>query len=320
MTDSKRKNRVRPFAWLLIVALLLSSFSLLVPTISAHAASKRDKAAKQAIVQGILQQKRSFTVPNSDTITSTLLRDVMEEHPKLNLYANPVFQNVKESPDGSKTVYPHYLPELIQASQQFLRTAPWTGSDYQKELWVHDRLIQHITYTKGKKSIAEALLQGKCDCMGYSRTTAALLDALGVSCAVMDGDTTNKGNPAHEWNRVVIDGKPYLLDVTWDDMGDGKAPIHRYFNVSKDQMKEDHSPWAKFQKDWDTCCYTDQNYYQKNQLLCSSFWEARTKLQTHPEVQMNSKITAELSYDALRASLPGFTFYANIGLGVIARR
>lgn len=320
MTSSCSKPIRKVLSWILAVILLGSCLSLSASTVSAKAALQQDAIVKQAIAQGICQQKRSFVIPNSHTVASTLLQEVVKEQPKLNLYANPVFQDVKDNADGTKTVYPHYLPQVTQAARQFLRSAPWTGSDYEKELWVHDHLIQHITYTRGKKSIEDALIRGKCDCMGYSRTTAALLDELGVRCSIINGDATSQNNTAHEWNRVIIDGKPYLLDVTWDDMGDGKAPVHRYFNVSKDQMGEDHSPWKEFQKDWDSCRYTAQNYYRKNGLICSSFWEARNLLQTHPEVQMNSKVNAELSYDALRASMPGFIFYADIGLGVIARR
>ena len=57
-------------------------------------------------------------------------------------------------------------------------------------------------------------------CAGYALAFKSLCDELDIPCVVVDGDakSTAQGEPGgHMWNYVMVDGKWYAVDVTWND-------------------------------------------------------------------------------------------------------
>ena len=62
------------------------------------------------------------------------------------------------------------------------------------------------------------------------------------------------------WNVVFIDGKPYNLDLTWDDhIGEGVTQNKRYayFNITDEEILKTHTF-----SDASACCTaTDSNYF-----------------------------------------------------------
>ncbi|MEE1353000.1 MAG: arylamine N-acetyltransferase [Acutalibacteraceae bacterium] len=127
-----------------------------------------------------------------------------------------------------------------------------------------------------------SLVEHKGSCMGYSLAMQYLLNKLGVTCRVQTGVATNpKGNKEdHMWNIVTLNGKEYLVDVTWDDVlvnGYNYAP-YRYFNVTKDMMSETHTP--KNASEWSKCTNTDQDWYRKNGFYFNSWDEVMKAMPT----------------------------------------
>lgn len=86
-------------------------------------------------------------------------------------------------------------------------------------LLIHDRLAMICTYDRkmqnvNKFDIYGALVDGLAVCEGYTKSYTYLLEKMGIKsefCASTE--------LAHAWNIVYIDGKPYHVDVTWDDVG-----------------------------------------------------------------------------------------------------
>jgi transglutaminase/protease-like cytokinesis protein 3 len=130
-------------------------------------------------------------------------------------------------------------------------------SDYDKELAIHDWIIQWASYDEealSNKPDAKPdpdndnpyglLINKRSICSGYTSTFKLFMDMVGIECVIVEGGTTYGED--HAWNMVRIDGNWYCVDVTWTD------PIvsiqtdsmkHKYFNVTSEFMRETKHTW-----------------------------------------------------------------------------
>ncbi len=191
----------------------------------------------------------------------------------------------------SKSAYESRLKQLRSAADTFLKDAPKTGTDYEKELYVHDKLVLDTEYvSNGKDMVYTAygcLVDKKCNCEGYSRSVVYLLRKLNVRSCVITGtaERTTGDRANHMWNKVLLDDRPYLLDVTFDDYQIGNATnaterkngaSHMYFNVTKNEIAKNHSfDDLSLVSD---CTSTDQNYFRKNGLYYDTYKSCRRDL------------------------------------------
>lgn len=118
------------------------------------------------------------------------------------------------------------------------------STNYDKALYLHDRLAEHVTYEMvGEHQTAYgALVAGKAVCAGYAAAYQLLLHRAGIDAWTVAGFSQKPGDTApigHAWNLVWIeDDVCVYTDVTWDD---GETDTyHRYFNITKQEMAEDH--------------------------------------------------------------------------------
>ena len=67
-------------------------------------------------------------------------------------------------------------------------------------------------------------------CEGYARAYKVICDQFGIPCVLIGGTVVQGGTTiGHMWNGVLINGKWYLTDVTWDDAGNKAS--YKYFMV-----------------------------------------------------------------------------------------
>lgn len=152
------------------------------------------------------------------------------------------------------------LTNLTSKQTQLLRRyydiiAQCTNSNmtaYQKEVAIHDYLVNNVEYDETKKlenthSAYGAIIEGKSVCDGYAESFKTMMDMLGIECQVVIGEAAGED---HEWNMVCLDGAWYQVDVTWDDpVGkNGLGVSHKYFNVTDNELRRDHN--------WDQTKYT----------------------------------------------------------------
>ena len=129
--------------------------------------------------------------------------------------------------------YTKILEEIISPNQ----------SDIEKEIAIHDYLVDNINYVDTGDSsynAYSALINGIAVCSGYTECFKTLLDMLGIENATISGEA---GGQQHIWNVVNLDNHWYHVDVTWDDpVGSSSDYIdHSYFNISADDMALDHT-------------------------------------------------------------------------------
>lgn len=95
-------------------------------------------------------------------------------------------------------------------------------SDFQKEVFVHDFILNNVEYdhTHGNGgarlepyTIYGVFVEKKAVCEGIAKAVKLLLNILDVKCIVVDGQVEGHG---HSWNIVKLKDFEYNLDVTFD--------------------------------------------------------------------------------------------------------
>ena len=120
---------------------------------------------------------------------------------------------------------------------------------FEKELTLHDALLDRCRYHDAAAADTRnpayrqaftaygALVEGNAVCEGYAYAMQYLLTQAGIPATVVIGYDAEDGEP-HMWNAVLLDGKPYYLDPTWND---GASPLtYTFFNVTTDEVLKSH--------------------------------------------------------------------------------
>lgn len=161
--------------------------------------------------------------------------------------------------------------KLESAMADILKDITGNMSVYDRELAIHDWMVEHIAYDSSLKKpyiydIYGALVNRVAVCEGYARAFQYLLYQAGVPCLFVTGDS--KGVP-HAWNAVQLDGQYYYVDVTWDDplisgISEKTKPIlYAYFNITETQLRTDHT-LGKDNYPLPACTATKYQYYTVN--------------------------------------------------------
>lgn len=161
--------------------------------------------------------------------------------------------------EGLKSYFePTYIMTLEEFNRQreevqkiadtiILGTKTYT-SVYEKELYVHDYIINHCSYSDptvnpNANTAYGCLVEGKAGCEGYSRAFQYLMNLLNIDNRLVTGDSAEDGvnYVGHMWNYVVLDGEGYFVDTTWDDpKGTNQVLRHTYFNVTTNDVLVKH--------------------------------------------------------------------------------
>lgn len=89
-------------------------------------------------------------------------------------------------------------------------------NDHQKIKAIHDYVVRYLKYDQDlqKFTAYEGLTTREAVCQGYALMTYRMLRDAGIDNLIIEGKVNNT---AHAWNLVLLDGKWYHLDTTWDD-------------------------------------------------------------------------------------------------------
>ena len=110
-----------------------------------------------------------------------------------------------------------------------------TGSDYEKEKFVHNALMDRLSYAHNDldQSAYSAIVNDVTVCAGYSRSFQYIMQELGIPCYLCAGYA---GEP-HGWNIIKLEDDFYNVDVTWDDTGEER---YAYFNKTDTDYGTSH--------------------------------------------------------------------------------
>ncbi len=134
---------------------------------------------------------------------------------------------------------------------EILSAIPSNISDLEKEKKIYDYILDNVVYDS---KTAEAVKQGyelvthsfdaygaACEssavCEGYTKLFQYLCYRVGINATQIHGIL----GANHMWNAVLIDGKWYMADATWDDSGTDRLHYYKFFNVTTDEIEADHT-------------------------------------------------------------------------------
>lgn len=121
-------------------------------------------------------------------------------------------------------------------AEEILSGARDLSSDYEKEKYVHDALVQIVEYdtsAAANQSAYSALVLGRSVCAGYARAFQYLMQQLEIPCYYCTGYSDGD----HAWNIVKMGSLYRNVDVTWDDTDSG---AYRYYNKSDSEIADTH--------------------------------------------------------------------------------
>lgn len=176
------------------------------------------------------------------------------------------------------------------------------GSEYQMALWLHDWLIDQMSYDKSLTwaSTEAALTRHTGTCQAYTDAYADLLKAAGITC-----EETRDINDGHTWNAVQIDGQWCQIDCTWDDVDIstdyGFDAKHLYFGLTDELMLLAHQGWSASSGSTYGTHETalSNNYFVRNGNAAEWASAYKDRIQT----QIDAKATS-FAIDSDNASLP----------------
>lgn len=145
--------------------------------------------------------------------------------------------------------------EIAAKAARLITAISGKSGDEAKERALHDALVGAVQYDSSafdkpkdypeSFTIYGALIKGTAVCDGYAKAMKLLLDSCGIQSIYVSGTAANSSDvSSHAWNMVLISGKWYYLDATFDDpvFYDSKGQYinkniidHTYFNFVQDE-------------------------------------------------------------------------------------
>lgn len=185
------------------------------------------------------------------------------------------------------------LNEIKAAADTVISEIPLNADDFQKIVSVHDTLIRNTTYDTESAALGKnglwgtiygCLVNGKAVCQGYSEAFQYIMQLLDIPCGTvtgrawdsefytaLDGETQSI---SHAWNYVMVNGKYYWVDVTWDDPDEGKvtgSPIMHSYCLIDDKRLFKSRCLSSDQTNVPICDSMDDNYFVRNNSYIDSY-------------------------------------------------
>lgn len=217
------------------------------------------------LVEKLKLQTVQIDISNYEILTSKVydaFSAVLNNHPELyyvDTYLKWTYNPSTNVVTGLTITYRDYDKVAINAeTDKVLALIDESMTDLEKVIVIHDYLCINVEYayedylagtvSNDAHSLKGALLDKTAVCDGYASAFQYFMSLLNIPCNFISGTSEGVG---HAWNQVCLNGKWYLVDVTWDDpTWDNYGHTgHDYFLKSADDF-ENHS-WKV--SDYETC-------------------------------------------------------------------
>jgi hypothetical protein len=130
----------------------------------------------------------------------------------------------------------YYKSQFDSAANKIILEAKKYKTNYEKEKFVHDKLISMTSYNKNEilnQSAYSVLINGQSVCAGYAKAFQYIMNQLGIKTYYVTGIS----NENHAWNIVYLDDGYYNVDLTWDDKN---GISYKYFNKNDSDYSLSH--------------------------------------------------------------------------------
>ncbi|MBE5735181.1 MAG: hypothetical protein E7361_01895 [Clostridiales bacterium] len=153
-------------------------------------------------------------------------------------------------------------------------------TDYEKALSIFDWITYTTLYDYGAGHFEDnhivtkdccyylegVFIKNVAVCDGFSKAYSLMCNMEGIDCVRIVGDAKTAGGfGGHAWNKVRLDGRYYIVDITWTEIVNSSAEVlsHKYFLVTDYTMMSSHIPYARRNKFamYPTGINAEINYY-----------------------------------------------------------
>lgn len=150
-----------------------------------------------------------------------------------------IYQQKRDKLNSDREAVENAVKEILEGITDIM-------SDYEKELIIHDRLLQRVEYDEtlnqhNIQNIYGVFVNKLAVCEGYAKAFQYLMYCAGINSLYVKGVAKDV---LHGWNMVLIDNNYYFVDPTWNDPtieGISRDYIeHSYFNLMLEQISKDH--------------------------------------------------------------------------------
>ena len=257
--------------------------------------SEPEKRIYRSFYKGVNAHKEFIPLPKGSKVSMETVHKIfcaMTDDNPLIYFVNQSAISIAEDMFGNVAIVPQYFftEEMIAQYNKKIQDAVNTlavklklteGSEYEKELKVHDYLCQYVSYDYSGTDLGDigrviashniigVFAHRTAQCEGIAKAVKVLLNAVDVKCIVVSGKAKDDSGQwvEHAWNMVNLGGTPYQLDVTWDIGASLHGEIaYDYFNVPDAWMKTHHIEYGELPD----CISEEWNYFRKNKRIFST--------------------------------------------------
>lgn len=243
--------------------------------------TQEQKQIYKLIYGGLQSFRRQIAIPRSGNADIyKIISAINFDNPHLFFVC---FEKVRVSESQKECIYyPEYyfskpkatqLWSVVQGKARAILQQIQGAEDYEKEVCLHDLLVQNIAYDEKAKSdlsrmpysstVLGVLLQKLALCEGIAKAVKLLLNCLGIKCLIAQGNLLAEKQNGHAWNIVKLYGKSVHLDVTNDLDLQGKGNVHHTFlNLTDAQIEKTHT----MQMQYPVCMAEEYDYFIRNNL------------------------------------------------------
>ncbi|MCL2063255.1 MAG: hypothetical protein FWG98_02650 [Candidatus Cloacimonetes bacterium] len=237
-----------------------------------------------AIQTGIEALEDEIILPiNSINIYSRIFEYILLDNPKI-FYVTEFTQinNRRSKKSTLKPIYKYDKTFIIQSLEEienYLKRFDIVKirSDIQKELYVHDYILQNYqydyTFHEQSHSVLGPIFRKTAVCDGIAKFVKLALNYLNVNCIVVEGKSLNpppgSHTDAHAWNIVEIGPNTFHLDVTFNMTLTKNIFRYDFFNLSDKEIENSHIILNNVPE----CNTSGRDYYTMNGMVVNSFSE-----------------------------------------------
>lgn len=243
----------------------------------------------------------------NDNEIENVFRAVLYDHPEL------YFLNLSwkyKADRGGTTIAPQYTykpDEIVEIDKRikakfekvFARVIN-SKDEFAKVLMVHDYICTTVKYDAEADTsfnILGPFFKGHSACQGIAMMAKYLFDYIGIKSIFIYGKAVGEGHSeGHGWNKVMINGNWYNIDITFDLRRHGCLQ-YTYFNVTDQEISYDHVIETENSP---ACISSQDNYFHHQGLVFASVRDAASyfneKLQTANYVSFRLKDSANIDH------------------------
>lgn len=252
----------------LVAALLTFAIPPNWSTVPAYAISSSSSSAsyvaspeefQQKLIEGLDARKNTITIKykgktkNLEKMLKQAIGDALDHDPYTKYIVDRYSYSWRGTSSSAKINFQVYYRESAEQSAYVSKRVEGIlksimlpeMNNHQRIKAIHDYVVKNLKYDEDlqKYTAYEGLRTGEAVCQGYSLLTYQLLETAGFTSQIIEGTA---GGQAHAWNLVLLDGKWYHLDTTWDDpLSNGPEQVrYEYYLRTDQEMKADHK-WTK---------------------------------------------------------------------------